>query len=143
MPAGCKRVAMLGLAFKAGTDDVRSSPALRVAELLMARGLDVVGYDPHAAQNATAALPGLHLAASAADALRGAGVAVIGTEWPEFASLDWGALRATMAAPVIVDGRRLLDGAAMSALGFTYDAVGAPPAARRERPRGPVAAGRQ
>jgi len=143
MPAGCKRVAMLGLAFKAGTDDVRSSPALRVAELLMARGLDVVGYDPHAAQNATAVLPGLHLAPSAADALRGAGVAVIGTEWPEFASLDWGALRATMAAPVIVDGRRLLDGAAMSALGFTYDAVGAPPAARQGTASRAVAAGRQ
>ncbi|MGA2512695.1 MAG: nucleotide sugar dehydrogenase [Candidatus Limnocylindrales bacterium] len=123
---GCKRVAMLGLAFKAGTDDVRSSPALRVAELLIARGVEVVGYDPHAAQNAAAALPALHLAATAAEALRGAGLAVIGTDWPEFRQLDWRSLAPTMADPVVIDGRRLLDGPTMRQLGFRYEAVGAP-----------------
>jgi UDPglucose 6-dehydrogenase len=122
---GCRRVAMLGLAFKAGTDDVRSSPSLRVAELLMARGVEVVGYDPHAARNAAAALPGLHLAATAEDALEGAGAAVIGTEWPEFRQLDWRSLASKMAAPVVLDGRRLLDGPTMRALGFRYEAVGA------------------
>jgi len=126
LPSGCRRVAMLGLAFKAGTDDVRSSPALRVAELMIARGVEVVGYDPFAAQNAALALPGLQLAATAADALAGAGVAVIGTEWPEFIELDWRALAPTMAAPIVIDGRRLLDGATMRALGFSYSAVGAP-----------------
>jgi UDPglucose 6-dehydrogenase len=124
---GHRRVAMLGLAFKAGTDDVRSSPALRVAELLMAGGVEVVGYDPYAAQNASAALPGLHLAATAAEALQGAGAAVIGTEWPEFLHLDWRSLAPTMAAPVVIDGRRLLDGPTMRGLGFRYEAVGAPP----------------
>ena len=126
LPSGCRRVAMLGLAFKAGTDDVRSSPALRVAELMIARGVEVVGYDPFAAQNAALALPGLQLAATAADALAGAGVAVIGTEWPEFIELDWRAVAPTMAAPIVIDGRRLLDGATMRALGFSYSAVGAP-----------------
>jgi UDPglucose 6-dehydrogenase len=123
---GHKRVAMLGLAFKAGTDDVRSSPALRVAELLMARGVEVVGYDPHASQNASAALPGLHVAATAAEALRGASAAVIGTEWPEFLQLDWLSLAPTMAAPIVIDGRRLLDGPTMRRLGYSYEAVGAP-----------------
>ena len=117
---------MLGLAFKAGTDDVRSSPALRVAELLMTSGVEVVGYDPHAAQNASAALPGLHLAATAEEALQGAGAAVIGTEWPEFCQLDWRSLAPTMAAPVVIDGRRLLDGTRMRELGYRYEAVGAP-----------------
>jgi UDPglucose 6-dehydrogenase len=126
LPPGCRRVAVLGLAFKAGTDDVRSSPALRVAELLIARGVEVVGYDPHAAQNASAALPALHVAASATAALAGAGLAVIGTDWPEFRRLDWRSIAPTMAAPIVIDGRRLLDGPTMRRLGFHYEAVGAP-----------------
>jgi UDPglucose 6-dehydrogenase len=116
---------MLGLAFKAGTDDVRSSPSLRVAELLLGRGIEVVGYDPHAGMNAAAALPGLRVVATAAEALQGSSVAVIGTEWPEFRQLDWRALGPTMASQVVIDGRRLLDGPAMTALGFSYAAVGA------------------
>ena len=140
LPPGHKRVAMLGLAFKAGTDDVRSSPALRVAELLVARGVEVVGYDPHAAQNASAALPGLHLAATAAEAVQGAGAAVIGTEWPEFRELDWASLAPTMAAPVIIDGRRLLDGPTMRALGYRYEAVGAPSSGQRPLVREPAQA---
>jgi UDPglucose 6-dehydrogenase len=133
---GARRVAMLGLAFKAGTDDVRSSPALRVAELLMARGVEVVGYDPHAARNAAAVLPGLHLAATAEEALEGAGAAVIGTEWPEFRELDWRSIASRMAAPVVFDGRRLLDGPALRALGFRYEAVGAPVSTQPARVRG-------
>ena len=129
LPPGSKRVAMLGLAFKAGTDDVRSSPALRVAELLIGRGLEVVGYDPFAAHDAALALPGLRLAATAEEALAGAGVAVIGTESPEFIDLDWRAIASTMASPVVVDGRRVLDGSTMRALGFRYEAVGAPTSA--------------
>jgi UDPglucose 6-dehydrogenase len=142
LPPGSKRVAMLGLAFKAGTDDVRSSPALQVSELLITRGLEVVGYDPHASRNAAAALPGLLLAATAEEALRGAGAAVIGTEWPEFRHLDWAALASTMAAPVVIDGRRLLDGQAMRALGFRYQAVGAPSSPQLVSIPEPVEAGR-
>jgi UDPglucose 6-dehydrogenase len=128
LPPGSKRVAMLGLAFKAGTDDVRYSPALRVSELLIARGLEVVGYDPAAARNARLAVPEIVLADTMADALAGSGVAVIATEWPEFRDFDWRSARESMAAPVVIDGRRLLDAATMRGLGFHYDAVGAPSA---------------
>jgi UDPglucose 6-dehydrogenase len=143
LPHGRKRVAMLGLAFKAGTDDVRSSPALRVAELLMARGVDVVGYDPFAAQNASTALPGLHLVATAEEAIQGASAAVIGTEWPEFRELDWPSLAATMTDAIILDGRRLLDGPTMRGLGFRYEAVGAPSLATRDHTSEPGTAADQ
>jgi UDPglucose 6-dehydrogenase len=128
LPKGTTRVAMLGLAFKAGTDDVRASPALRVAELLMARGLEVVAFDPVAAANARAALKDLSIASSAEEALAGAGVAVIATEWPEFRDIDWRRARSTMVAPIILDGRRLLDPAELRRLGFRYGAIGLPSA---------------
>jgi len=111
-----RRVAVLGLAFKAGTDDVRSSPAMNVVQALLAAGAEVVAHDPE----------DLILAATPMDALRDADVGVIATEWPEYRSLDWAAARAAMAQPVIVDGRRLLDPAAMAKLGFDFRAVGSP-----------------
>jgi UDPglucose 6-dehydrogenase len=126
LPAGCTRVALLGLAFKAGTDDTRSSPSLRVAQILIDRGVDVVGYDPHAAENALREVPGLSIAATAADAIASAGVVAIGTEWPEFRDLDWAALAGTMVSPTVIDGRRLLDADRMRALGYHYETVGAP-----------------
>ncbi len=126
MPPHSRRVAILGLAFKAGTDDVRSSPALRVAKILIARGLEVVGFDPHAAADANREVPGLSLANSAQSAIAGAGVVAIGTEWPEFRDLDWASLAKTMAAPIIIDGRRLLDGERMRALGYHFETIGAP-----------------
>jgi UDPglucose 6-dehydrogenase len=141
LESGKGRVAMLGLAFKAGTDDVRSSPSLRVAELLLGRGIEVVGYDPHAGMNAAAALPGLRVVETAAEALQGSSVAVIGTEWPEFRQLDWRALGPTMAARVVIDGRRLLDGPAMTALGFSYGAVGVAGIPRAARTRESAGAG--
>ena len=122
---GSKRVAILGLAFKAGTDDVRYSPALRVAELLIARGMEVVGYDPHAARNAAQALPGLKIADSPLEAMTGASVAVVATEWPELRDLDWGSAARAMARPVVLDGRRLLDDLGLPELGFQYEALGA------------------
>jgi UDPglucose 6-dehydrogenase len=126
LPSGSRRVALLGLAFKADTDDVRYSPALRVAQLLLDRGVEVVGYDPSAAANAALALPVLQLAASAEAALAGASVAVIATEWPEFRDLDWAAIAQTMAARTVIDGRRLLDPEVMRSLGYHYEAIGAP-----------------
>ena len=124
LPAGCRRVAILGLAFKADTDDVRYSPALRVAQLLLDRGVEVVGYDPSAAANASKALPALQLASSAAAALSGASVAVIATEWPEFCDLDWATVGDTMVSKTIIDGRRLLDPKQMRSLGYHYEAIG-------------------
>jgi UDPglucose 6-dehydrogenase len=119
-----RTVAMLGLAFKAGTDDVRDSPALGVARRLLAGGAVVRGHDPAAAPNALEVLPGLSIASAPEDAVRGADAIVIATEWPEYVHLDWAALRAAAAGPLLIDGRRLLDADSMAALGFRYEAVG-------------------
>jgi UDPglucose 6-dehydrogenase len=119
-----RRVAVLGLAFKADTDDVRSSPAMNVVRLLAEAGADVVAHDPKAAANAAREFPGLSIAATPLEALRGADVAVIATEWPVYRTLDWAAARDVMANHVVVDGRRLLDRALMMDLGFDFWAVG-------------------
>lgn len=124
-----KRVAMLGLAFKAGTDDVRDSPPLTVARTLLDHGATVVGYDPQAGPNAVAEVPAIRLVDDPMSALMGADVCVIGTEWPEFRLLDWEAARKVMRTPVVVDGRRLLDAGGMRALGFRYLTVGSPSSA--------------
>jgi UDPglucose 6-dehydrogenase len=124
-------VGLLGLAFKAGTDDVRDSPALGVARELLARGARVQAYDPAAGENAARELPDLEIVTSAEAALDGADVAVIATEWPAFKSLDWAAARDSLRRPLIVDGRRLLDRGALAALGYTYLAVGTDRSAER------------
>ena len=104
-PAGA-RVAVLGLAFKPGTDDVRNSRAIPLVEALSDAGADVVGYDPVATDNFRAEYPDLDYADSAAAALDGADAALVVTDWPEFADLD--AEFDRMATPVVVDGRRIV-----------------------------------
>jgi UDPglucose 6-dehydrogenase len=105
-----RRIALLGLAFKPGTDDIRESPALAIAETLHVAGALVRGYDPAAGERAAAAMPWLKVCSSAAEALRGADAAAIVTDWPQFRELDWEALGQTMRQPIVVDGRRLLAG---------------------------------
>jgi UDPglucose 6-dehydrogenase len=122
------RVGLLGLAFKAGTDDVRGSPAVELARRLLRAGIGVRACDPRAAENGRRALPEVEITDGPEAALDGADAAVVATEWPEFRALDWEALRERMRRPIVIDGRRLLDGAAMRALGFHYEAVGVPPA---------------
>jgi UDPglucose 6-dehydrogenase len=139
LPSSSPRVALLGLAFKVDTDDVRYSPALRVAQLLLDRGVQVVGYDPSASANAALALPALQLASSAEAALVGASVAVIATEWPRFRDLDWAAIAQTMAARTIIDGRRLLNPEMMRSLGYHYEAIGAPQPTQAQRAPLPAA----
>ncbi|MGH2652929.1 MAG: UDP-glucose dehydrogenase family protein [Actinomycetota bacterium] len=124
-----KRIALLGLAYKPGTDDVRESPALKLARTLLDRGARVVGFDPHASANAKAELPDLEVAADADEAARGAHCMVVCTEWEEFRSLDPRRLKELMAYPVVVDGRNLLDPRAMEEAGFTYYAMGRSPGA--------------
>ena len=119
-----KRIGLLGLAFKAGTDDTRDSPALALAEGLLAGGAHVRAYDPEAMLNARRRVPERDTVATAEVAVRDADAVGSGTEWPAFAALDWAALRVTVAAPVVLDGRRLLDPAAMRAAGFRYETVG-------------------
>jgi UDPglucose 6-dehydrogenase len=121
-----KHVAMLGLAFKPGTDDVRFSPALALAERLLAAGARVVGFDPQAAVGAKQEVPRLEIARDAYEAATGAHCLVLATEWEEFRDLDLGRLREVMAYPVIVDGRNALDGDAVVAAGFAYYPTGRP-----------------
>ncbi|MBV0924946.1 UDP-glucose/GDP-mannose dehydrogenase family protein [Halomicroarcula limicola] len=102
-----KRVAVLGLAFKPGTDDIRNTRAVPVIEGLQERGADVVAYDPVATENMRERYPDIEYAASAGEALEGASGAVVVTDWDEFAALD--AEFDEMADPVVVDGRRIIE----------------------------------
>ncbi len=117
-----RTVAVLGLAFKPDTDDVRESPAADIVPQLLEEGAAVVTYDPVASP---IALPGAKRAESVWEALDGASAAVVVTEWDEFVALDWDRVRSIMAGPGIVfDGRNCLDGAAVEAAGLMYMAVG-------------------
>ncbi len=115
-----RRVAMWGIAFKAGTDDVRESPALRVALGLQSEGADVVVYDPEASAE------GVLAAESAVEAVRGADVLVVATEWPEFREVDLAQVRKLMRGHRIVDARNLLDPHKVRAAGFDYVGMGRP-----------------
>ena len=121
-----KEVALLGLAFKPDTDDMRGASSLVLAARLQGEGATVRGYDPVAEERARELLPSVEFAASAEQALEGADAAVLVTEWPEFAELDWAKLRERMANPLIVDGRNFLDAAALRDAGFTYEGIGRP-----------------
>jgi UDPglucose 6-dehydrogenase len=120
-----KEVALLGLAFKPNTDDIREATALVLAARLQSEGAHVRVFDPVAMGRAAEMLGGATLCASAEAALEGADGAVLVTEWPEFAQLDWtGEVKASMANPLIVDGRNFLDRNALVAAGYTYEGVG-------------------
>ena len=121
-----KRVALFGLAFNPGTDDVRSSPALALAERLLASGAEVVGYDPEAMENAKEELPGLGLAPDPYEAATGAHCMVLCTDWPEFRELDLRDLHERMTYPLVVDGRNVFDATVMAEIGFTYQPTGRP-----------------
>lgn len=114
-------IALLGLTFKAGTDDVRDSPALKIADRLQASGSLVRAYDPQAAHDAMSPILRCD---SAYEAAKGADVVVIATEWPEFATLDLAQLREVMKRPVIVDMRNVLDPEVAREAGFEYTGVG-------------------
>jgi UDPglucose 6-dehydrogenase len=117
-----KRVALLGLAFKANTDDLREAPSLILAARFLAEGAQVVAWDP--VVDAREVLHGVEFADTAAAALAGADAAVIVTEWPELRDLPWSRLRETMRTPLLVDGRNLLDPGAMREAGYAYEAIG-------------------
>jgi UDPglucose 6-dehydrogenase len=121
-PLRGKKVALLGLAFKPGTDDMREAPSLVLAGRLLAEGAHVSAWDPVA--DAAVNLDGVEIAASALDALDGADAAVVVTEWPELRELDWAEAGARMRNKLLVDGRNMLDGNELRALGFTYEGIG-------------------
>jgi UDPglucose 6-dehydrogenase len=121
-----KRVALLGLAFKPDTDDMREASSLVLASRLRGEGAEVAAYDPVAGERARELLPDVEISASALDALEGADAGVLVTEWPEFAELDWNEVAERMRNPLIVDGRNFLDADAIRAAGLTYDGIGRP-----------------
>jgi UDPglucose 6-dehydrogenase len=131
------RIALLGLAFKANTDDVRRSPALALAGTLRAGGATVVGYDPVAGANARRVDPELVTADSASDATNGADVILVATEWREFDSLDWTAIARGMRGHVVYDTRRCLDAEAVAAAGLRYVALGRAAATMAKDPARP------
>ena len=119
-----KEIALLGLAFKPGTDDLRDAPSLVIAARLLAEGAELRTWDPVA--DASALLPEATVAPTVLDAIRDADAAVIVTEWPEVATLATSESYAAMRRPVVVDGRNILEPDAMRALGFVYEGVGRP-----------------
>jgi UDPglucose 6-dehydrogenase len=120
-----KEIALLGLAFKPNTDDIREATALVLAARLQSEGAHVRVFDPVAMGRASEMIGGATLAESALAALDGADGAVLVTEWPEFAQLDWaGEVKERMANALIVDGRNFLDRDALVAAGYTYEGVG-------------------
>ena len=119
-----KRIALLGLAFKPNTDDMREASALVLSARLQGEGASVVAFDPVAHDAAAGVLPSVEFAESAMAALDGADAAILVTEWPEFADLDWDAVASAMKTPLMVDGRNFLDPEAMRAAGFTYEGIG-------------------
>jgi UDPglucose 6-dehydrogenase len=118
------RVGVLGLTFKAGTDDLRDSPALAVAALLRSAGADLAGYDPAV----PVAVPGVTDAVTVVDdpyqAAKGAAALVVLTEWPQFRSLDWAQLADAVEQRVVVDSRNLLDADVLRRVGFQVRGVG-------------------
>jgi UDPglucose 6-dehydrogenase len=119
-----KKVALLGLSFKPGTDDVRFSPALSLARRLLAEGAHVVGYDPQAMRNAQDELAEIEVAPDPYEAARDAYCVALCTEWPEFRSLDLAKLQEVMAYPVFVDGRNIFSPEVMAENGFSYYPMG-------------------
>ncbi len=123
-PLRGRTVALLGLAFKPDTDDMREAPSIVLASRLLAEGAEVRAWDPVASG---ASLPkGVEVVSSVLDAVRGADAAVIVTEWSELRDLASDEVRAAMANPLIVDGRNLLDPVATRRAGFAYEGIGRP-----------------
>ncbi len=119
-----KRVALLGLAFKPNTDDMREASSLVLSARLQADGASVIAYDPVAEEQARALVSGIEFADSPLGALRGADAAVLVTEWSELVALDWKLAAEAMRGTLMVDGRNALDPGAVRAAGLIYEGVG-------------------
>lgn len=122
-----KKLGVLGLAFKGGTDDIRESPAILLIRELLQEGCEISAYDPAARERAREVLnSGIRLTDDAYAAAREADALLILTEWEEFGALDLKRLRTELRYPIIIDGRNLYDPEMMAANGFTYYSVGRP-----------------
>jgi UDPglucose 6-dehydrogenase len=121
-----RRVALLGLTFKPHTDDLRAAPALDIARMLIDSGATVVAYDPMetARRNAKAQVRGLIVVSTALEAIAGADVIALATEWPEFVTLPWDRMARVVRQRLVVDGRNALDPDALVEAGFVYSSFG-------------------
>jgi len=119
-----KRVALLGLAFKPNTDDMREASSLVLSARLHADGASVVAYDPVAEEQARTLVSGIEFADSPLAAIDGADAVVLVTEWSEFLELDWSELATRMSGNVVVDGRNALDPETIRAAGLIYEGIG-------------------
>jgi len=119
-----KEVALLGLAFKPNTDDMREASSLVLAGRLQADGARVRAYDPVAEEEARQLMPGLTFAGTALDAVAGADACVLVTEWPEFSELDWGEVASRMEGSLLVDGRDFLEPQEIRDAGLSYEGIG-------------------
>ncbi len=119
-----KNVALLGLAFKANTDDMREASSLVLSARLQADGARVRAYDPIAENEARKLMGGVEFADDAMDAVDGADALVLVTEWPEFAELDWQEVATRMPGRLVIDGRNFVDPEAVRAAGFIYEGIG-------------------
>src|SRR5436305_7916860 len=119
-----KTVALLGLAFKANTDDMREASSLVLSARLQADGAKVRAYDPIAEDEARKLMGGVEFADDALGAVEGADAAVIVTEWPEFAELDWSEVAERMPGRLVIDGRNFVDPESVRAAGFIYEGIG-------------------
>lgn len=120
-----KRLAVLGLAFKGGTDDIRESPALSIVQTLLQQGAQITAYDPAAIERAREVLGDrIAYAISSYDAAHDADALLILTEWEEFANLDLKRVREELRYPIVIDGRNLYDPEVMAAQGFSYFSIG-------------------
>src|SRR5579875_1777181 len=119
-----KKIALLGLAFKANTDDMREASSLVLSARLQADGATVTAYDPIAEQEARKLMVGVEFADSALGAVQGADAVIIVTEWPEFRDLDWAEVAERMPGRLVIDGRNCISRDAVQAAGFAYEGIG-------------------
>lgn len=119
-----KRIALLGLSFKPDTDDIREAPSLKVIDLLQKEGAEIVAYDPVASPHVQAIYPDVTYVQDPHDACAGADAAVLVTEWHECVALDWAKVKASMATPLLFDGRNAWPARELREAGFFYMGVG-------------------
>lgn len=119
-----KKLAVLGLAFKPNTDDMRDAPSIKVINHLVDLGAEITAYDPQAMENAKKIMPDIKYAKDEYQALAGKDALLIVTEWSQFASLDMARVKKLLKRPIIVDGRNLLEAEKIQKLGFKYISIG-------------------
>lgn len=119
-----KKIAVLGLAFKPNTDDLRNAPAIDIINGLLSHGASVKAYDPVAEEHMKTLIPNAEYVGSAMEALKGADAAILVTEWDEFKKISLKKMKSAMLTPIVIDGRNMFNPTTMRELGFIYHSMG-------------------